>query len=135
MVARLHADLEEMVSRDPRLLVMVTIKDHPVPEAKAKETSLLETITDPTNEDKTTRDILPESQEEEETTTNSTIGNQDKIAPTDPEVSIVEAKTEAIAAIAAVKTGVVTVVAASKVQEQNDFQSVLFQPIILDYTL
>jgi len=128
VVARLHADLEETVSKELSLLVMATIKDHPVPEARARETTLPETITSPTNVDKTTRDIPPENPEEEVTTTNRTTGNQDK---TDPEVSIAVVKAEVIAAIVAVKatavTRVVTEVAASTAQEvatqppENDF--------------
>ena len=139
VVDRLHADHEEMVSKDTRLFVMATIKDHPIHEVRAKETSLLETITSPTNEDKTTRDILPDNQEEEVTTTNRTTGNQDKIVLIDPEVSIEVVKTEAIAAIVAIKTTVprvVTVVAASTDQEaetrlpENEFKHELFQPTI-----
>jgi len=136
VVARLHADPEEMVSKELSLLVMATTKDHPVPEA-ARETTLLETITSPTNVDKTTKDIPPESPEEEVTTTNRTTGNQDK---TDPEVSIAVVKTEVIAAIVAVKatavTRVVTVVAASTAQEvatqlpENDFNYEMLQPNI-----
>lgn len=131
-MVRLHADLEEMVSRDPRLLVMATTKDHPAPEARAKEIILQETITNPTNVDQMTRDILPENLEEEATLTKTT-GNQEEIVPKDQEVSIVVAKTEAIVATVeakaitrAVKT---TVVVASTVQEvatqlpKNDFCS------------
>lgn len=128
MVVKLHADLEEKVSRDPRLLAMATTKDHLAPEARVKEIILPEMITSPTNVDQMTRDIQ-ENLEEEAILTKTT----GSLEGTDQEASIVVAKTEAIVATeeakAITRAVKITVVVASTVKEvaiqlpQNDFCS------------